>query len=81
MPRKLRAAKQRRDDKAEVERWSMTFECGHDYFRETGFLEAVHVWPPEDRPRAEGHFAQRRWPRGVASVGCSTEARRRRSAA
>ena len=34
----------------------MTFECGHDYFRETGFLEAVHVWPPEDRPRAERAF-------------------------
>ena len=56
MPRKLRTPKQRYDAKAELEAWSMTFESSHDYFRETGFLEAVHVWPPEDRPPAERAF-------------------------
>ena len=56
MPRKLRAPKQRYDAKAELEAWSMTFESGHDYFRETGFVEPVHVWPPEDRPLAERAF-------------------------
>ena len=53
MPRKLRAPKQRYDAKAELDAWSMTFECGTDFFRETGVTLPLHVWPPEDRPPVE----------------------------
>src|SRR5262245_33238350 len=53
MPRKLRAPKYRYDDKAEFEAFRLVFTCGHDFFFQTGLIESVHVWPPEDRPAAE----------------------------
>jgi hypothetical protein len=53
MPRKLRAPKQRYDAKAELESFRMVFTCGHDFFSETGLVEPVHAWPPEERPAVE----------------------------
>ena len=66
MPRKLRAAKERYDAEAEVERWSMMFECGADYFRESGVTLPLDIWPPEDRPpfeRALREAARAAWQR------------------
>ena len=37
MPVKLRQPKRRTTVAAEVEAWSMLFECGYDYFNELGF--------------------------------------------
>ena len=34
----------------------MTFESGCDFFRETGCLLPLDVWPPEDRPPFERAF-------------------------
>ena len=34
----------------------MTFECGTDYFHETGCVLPIDVWPPEDRPPVERAF-------------------------
>ena len=34
----------------------MTFECGTDFFGETGIPLPHRVQPPEDRPRAERAF-------------------------
>ena len=56
MPRKLRTPKQRYDAKAELEAWSMSFECGTDFFGETGFPLPHRVQPPEDQPAAERAF-------------------------
>src|SRR5262245_25029853 len=53
MPRKLRAPKRRYDVKAELESFKMVFECGHDFFSETGLIEPFRVWPEEERPAAE----------------------------
>ena len=53
MPRKLRAPKERYDAEAELSRFAMVFECGADYFGETGLIEPVHVWPMENRPAVE----------------------------
>lgn len=56
MPRKLRAPKQRYDAKAELDAWSLTFECGTDYFGETGFPLPHRVRPPEAQPAAARAF-------------------------
>ena len=55
MPRKFRAPKQRYDAKAELEAWSLPFECGVDYFRETGCVLPIDA-PPEDQAAAEQGF-------------------------
>ena len=71
MPRKLRTPKQRNDTKAELDAWSMTFECGTDFFGETGLaLPIVYGrrkinWPPS------GPFVQQHMPHGFASARCS----------
>jgi hypothetical protein len=37
MPVKLRQPKKRRTFEADLEAWSMMFECGYDYFNDLGF--------------------------------------------
>jgi hypothetical protein len=37
MPVKMRKRKRRTDPAAELEAWSMLFECGYDYFNNLGF--------------------------------------------
>ena len=72
MPGKLRAPKPRYDAKAEFDAWEMTFESGCDFFRETGCVLPLDVWPPEDRPPFERAFrAAAHARRGFASARCS----------
>ena len=77
MPGKLRAPKTRYDAKAEFDAWEMTFESGCDFFRETGCVLPLDVWPPEDRPPFERAFRAAAHAAWLPSRAVLTEARRR----
>ena len=76
MPRKFRAPKQRYDAKAELEAWSLPFECGVDYFRETGCVLPIDA-PPEDQAAAEQGFRAAAHPRGFVLARCFSSGGRR----